>query len=224
MADSAQGPSHVTTRRGFIAATGFGVLGLYLLWAAYGAAPLVPAGHEEPAEPAGGGGHGGEHGAGPSGPSAGEFRRLTEAFVEAHRQPDGSVRPRRTAAPAVATEDHGGHGAGHALTEDAYAARDGEPVDVYLMAYQWGYTPAVLRLEAGVAYRFRMMAIDVAHGASLQLGHGGRIVRLRPSVLVEHELTFTRPGEYLLYCTVYCGLPHDRMQGRIVVAAQEARP
>jgi heme/copper-type cytochrome/quinol oxidase subunit 2 len=62
-----------------------------------------------------------------------------------------------------------------------------------------------------------MMALDNAHGASIQLGRGARIVRLRPGVLVEQDLSFKQPGEYLLYCTVYCGLPHDRMQGRIIV-------
>ena len=97
------------------------------------------------------------------------------------------------------------------------------PVDVYLMAYQWGYAPSVLRLETGVPYRFRMMAVDVAHGASLQLGRAGRMVRLRPGTQVEQELTFSQPGEYLLYCTVYCGLAHDRMQGRVIVSMREAQ-
>jgi heme/copper-type cytochrome/quinol oxidase subunit 2 len=64
-----------------------------------------------------------------------------------------------------------------------------------------------------------MMAMDIAHGAAIHLGAGSRIIRLRPGVLVEQELTFTAPAEHLVYCTVYCGLPHDRMQGRIIVAA-----
>lgn len=179
---------HFTTRRGFIAAGGFGLVSIYLLWAGYGAAPLTLGAHEE--KPASGAGHGGGHGEAASGPSADEFRRLTEAFVEAHKQPDGSVRP---SAPH--------HGA----------------AEIYLAAFQWGYSPAVLRLEAGTPYRFRMMALDIAHGASLQFGVGSRIIRLRPGALVEQEITFTRPAEYLVYCTVYCGLAHDRMQGRIVV-------
>jgi heme/copper-type cytochrome/quinol oxidase subunit 2 len=68
-----------------------------------------------------------------------------------------------------------------------------------------------------------MMTLDVAHGASLQLGRGARIVRLRPGTLVEQELTFTQPGEYLLYCTVYCGLAHDRMQGRVIVGPRQSQ-
>jgi hypothetical protein len=240
---SAQDRNHFTTRRGFVATTGFGLVSLYLLWAGYGAAPLGADGHEEPsgttggghsAEPTGGGHAGGDHAASGSAMSTDEFRRLTEAFVEDHKQPDGSVKPRRVAAvQSPEVEGHGGHGAGvmdHAMPGNAPAAStelraaprapEGGPIEVYLMAYQWGYSPAVLRLEAGVPYRFRMMAVDVAHGASIQLGRGGRIVRLRPGALVEQELIFTQPGEYLLYCTVYCGLPHDRTQGKIIVAPE----
>jgi heme/copper-type cytochrome/quinol oxidase subunit 2 len=183
---------HFTTRRGFVAATGFGLASLYLVWAGYGAAPLGLGGHDEHAE-SDAGDHGGGHGEAPAGPSREKFRRLVEAFVEEHKSADGSVQPRA----------HHGHGAG--------------PIDVYLAAFNWGYAPSTLRLEAGASYRFRMMALDNAHGASIQLGRGARIVRLRPGVLVEQDLSFKQPGEYLLYCTVYCGLPHDRMQGRIIV-------
>jgi heme/copper-type cytochrome/quinol oxidase subunit 2 len=63
-----------------------------------------------------------------------------------------------------------------------------------------------------------MMALDVSHGASLQLGRGSHIIRLRPGVMAERELTFTRPGEYLVYCTVYCGLGHDHMSATVIVA------
>lgn len=209
--------SHFTTRRGFIAATGFGVVSLYLLWAGYGAAPLGLGGHaeRESESEAAGGGHGGAHGAA-GGMSGEEFKRLAQAFAEENKLPDGSVGLRRRAA---SMEDHAAHGAApmaEPMTGEA-------PLDVYLTAYQWGYAPSVLRLEAGVPYRFRMMAVDVAHGASIQLGQGGRIVRLRPNALAEQEITFSRPGEYLLYCTVYCGLAHDRMQGRLIVTAPEVK-
>ena len=193
---------HFTARRGFIAASGFGLLSLYFVWAGYGAAPLGFGAHDE--EHGGGqddghgdgkadenaGGHGG-HGDAPSGPSREEFRKLADAFIEEHKLADGSVRPPRP---------H--HGAG----------------EVYLMAQPGAYAPAVLRLARGVPDRFRMMAMDIAHGAAIHLGGGSRISRLRPGVVVEQELTFAALGEHLVYCTVYCGLPHDRMQGRIIVA------
>ena len=175
----------LSTRRGFIAASGFGLVSLYLVWAGYGAAPLgfgAHDGHDARKESGCHGGHAGEAG----GPGRDEFRKLADAFIDQSRLADGSVQPRAS--------------------------------EVYLMAMQWAYLPGVLRLQTGVPYRFRMMAMDSTHGAAIALGSGSRIIRLRPGVLVEQELTFKRPGEYLVYCTVYCGLPHDRMQGKIIVA------
>lgn len=219
--------THLTTRRGFIATLGFGGVSLYGLWAAYGAAPgplelLGLDGHHD-GEPAHGG-HGG-HGAPADGPTVEEFNRLTNQFIERYRLEDGTVHPRILAAEPA---DHG-HGEAHDHGVDhAHAAHDDdpaeahhrdedEPLDVYLAAGKWYYRPHALRLDAGRAYRFRMMAVDVSHGASIQFGRGGRMVRLRPARQAEMEIAFHRPGRYLVYCTVYCGPAHDFMQALIEV-------
>jgi cytochrome c oxidase subunit II len=110
--------------------------------------------------------------------------------------------------------DHGAaddnhHGADH--------PQDDAPLDVYLAAGMWYYLPARLRLDAGQAYRFRMMALDVSHGASIQFGKGGRMIRLRPGRVSEMDITFRKPGRYLVYCTIYCGAAHDYMQATVEV-------
>lgn len=224
---------HFTTRRGFLAAASLGTVSLYGAWAWLGAVPLGVGGphdhgHGDPAPPAGG--HGG-HGQA-SGPGIAEFRRLTDAFIARNRLADGSVHPRRTdATPALPTTPtasaHGAHGApaqdhghgahaGHGAVPTPSAATDG-PIEIYLAAAQWAFEPDVLRLDAGVTYRFRMMAVDASHGAAFQIGGAGHVIRLRRGVLVERDLTFTRAGEHLLYCTIFCGIGHDRMAGRIIV-------
>ncbi|WP_372839746.1 hypothetical protein [Phaeovulum sp.] len=127
------------------------------------------------------------------------------------------------AAPDMAKMEHGNatvvvasasHGAGHDdATGDAHAA----PVEVYLLAERWYFEPAHLRLESGVAYRFRMLAADIPHGASIELGRGSRMARLRPGTVTEMEMRFDRPGDHLVYCSLYCGQGHDLMQARIEV-------
>jgi cytochrome c oxidase subunit II len=237
---------HPTTRRGFIAAAGFGGVSLYGLWAAYGAAPTplaliglggtheAPGDHGHASAAAAPGGHAG-HGAVADASVADAFRLRVSEFVERYRMPDGSVYPRHvvTATPGSAG-DHGsgGHGAGgHGHAPGPAAADQAQPndvrpddahdddevIDVYLLAEKWFYEPAVLRLDAGESYRFRMMATDVSHGASIQFGRGGRMIRLRPNTLVEMAATFDEPGTYLVYCTVYCGVMHDYMKARIEV-------
>ena len=109
--------------------------------------------------------------------------------------------------PAVAREQEEGHG------------RDegGEPIDVYLMATRFSYVPGVLRLERGVPYRFRMMSMDVNHGASIHTGFAGHIMRRPAQTMMEMVMTFPKPGEFMIYCTVYCGEGHGRMKGKIIV-------
>lgn len=243
MSSNAPMKAHLTTRRAFIAAMGFGGVSLYGLWAAYGAAPgpLALLGLDDrhgatdahgeatehgAAEGGDGGGHGG-HGAAATGPGAEDFKRMTDEFIERYRLPDGSVHPRVLAVQAQPVHDaHAGHGGDHAAMTQAAdehaghgdsAATAGEPIDVLIVAGKWYYLPATLRLDAGQAYRFRMMALDVSHGASIQFGKGGRMVRLRPGRIAESEMIFHQPGRYLMYCTVYCGPAHDVMQATIKV-------
>lgn len=255
--------THFTTRRAFIAASGFGGVSLYGLWAAYGAAPgpLALFGLDRtenhageaaaPQAQAAVGGHGG-HGAGAAGPTPEEFSRMTAEFIERFRLPDGSVYPRRLAgAPMLSADPHAAHDmttmampdrhapappsdphAGHGAMQDApmldapadaqheparSVAANQMPIDVLMTAGKWYYLPNVLRLDVGQAYRFRMMALDVSHGASIQFGTGGRMMRLQPGRLTETELSFARAGRYLMYCTVYCGSAHDMMQATIEV-------
>lgn len=226
----------LTTRRSFIVATGFGGISLYGVWTAYDAAPspfdLLRSGHGHGTASAAAG-----HGAVAAGPTVEEFRTMTAAFVDRYRIADGSVHPRASAtlesqqrpppAPQVqhSTPAHSGHATSPRAVDAHDAMRHGRAssddvaaVDVFVLAEKWFYEPSHLRLDAGVRYRFRMMASDVAHGASIQLGTGGRMLRLRPGRESMLDAIFTRPGRYLVYCTVYCGVAHDRMQGRIDVA------
>lgn len=186
---------HPTTRHGFIIWCGFAVVTLYGLWASYGAVPTslgtarqAMQGHPTVMEPAQ---NRDTH------VRADEFRRLAQAFVNANLLPDGSVKP-------TVTEPIGG----------AYIS---EPVEVYLMASQYSYWPALLRLEPNIPYRFLIMAMDTDHGASIQFKGAAYMIRAPAEHVVEKVLVFKEPGEYPIYCTVYCGVGHDLMKGKIIV-------
>lgn len=221
---------HYTLRRGFAVLVGLLVIALYALWAAYGAAPTsLGFLTETPAEPravtpmAGMdvksasvesmamGGHGAE--VGPMTPE--EFEKVTTKFVEDLSLPDGSVRPTRAWMEAMMAS--GAAMGARARTDAAGPAEAEEPIVVYLMARRFAYEPRVLRLERGVRYRFRVMSIDVNHGASIHTGFAGHIMRRPAMVLTEMVMTFSEPGEFMIYCTVYCGAGHDQMKGKIIV-------
>lgn len=221
-------PGSLTTRRSFIAAASLGAVSLYGLWAGIGAAPLR---FWEQGEPGGdamdmsaaGAGHA-EHGSAQS-PTPDEFRAMTDEFLKRYQQSDGSILVEpgpaahsmagMTMAPDAIDAAHDMPG----MTEQTSTHDDAvPPVDVFMVAQQWSFDPSELRLRTSTPYRFRMMAVDAAHGASLQLGRGSHIIRLPKGVLVERQLVFTEPGEYLLYCTIYCGEGHQFMNGKIHVA------
>lgn len=233
------GPRHLTTRRAFVSTFGFGLVSLYGVWAAYGAAPTSLSFISEEATEGMEEGMAGMAGHGGGGMSREEFRKRAEAFYEANKLPDGSVRPRRpdmaamSEAPEHGMKMEGADGADRAMPmqmasggheakdedggKDKHGGMDG-PIDVYLMASRYGYEPSVLRLETGVPYRFQFMAVDADHGASINLKLAGHMIRCPAGALVRKELTFTKLDDYLVYCTVYCGEGHDAMMGKIVVA------
>ncbi len=181
----------------FAVALGFAVLSVAILWQAQG---LILGGH----------GHG--HGGG-EGMTHDEFVDATRAFNKAYAYKDG-VRP---PLPAVDTSsgEHALHGEGDGDGHDDHAPA----VDVYLMAFQWDFSPGTIYLKAGQDYRFRMMAMDVHHGFAIAFDDGSRIWRLPPDVLVDATLSFDTPGQYLIYCTFFCGGLHERMTATIVVEA-----
>ncbi len=233
---------HFTTRRGFIAAAGFGGTALYGLWVGYGAAPgpLALFGTTPTEDATVTAGHAAHAASLPDALTPEAFEARVQAFIQRFGEADGSVRPLPEEAghdamadqlqhdphaghTPLAQVDHGNHGdhgtADHGAQSgpDLHADDHAGPIDIWLQAAQFYFEPWHLRLEANQPYRFRMMATDVAHGASVQFGRGGRMIRLRPGQLVETEMRFSRAGEYLIYCTVYCGAAHDAMHARLSV-------
>ncbi len=150
-----------------------------------------------------------------------EFRDITLKFIGDLSLPDGSVRPTRQwmeAMEAMEATEAGGEAMGaQAEMDTAGQAEADEPIDVYVMAMRFAYVPRVLRLERGVRYRLRMMSMDVNHGASIHTGFAGHIMRRPAKVVSEMVMTFSKSGEFMMYCTVYCGVGHDLMKGKIIV-------
>jgi cytochrome c oxidase subunit II len=223
---------HFTTRPGFVIFVGLLVLSLYFVWAAYGAAPtslsfltetpakqasVMPmAGMEiESAESMAMAGHG----AGVGAMTPEKFEEITSRFIEDLSLPDGSVRPTREWMASAGGDNKQEEKSAAMPQQGSEAVKDeaDQPIDVYLKAMRFSYEPRVLRLKRGIPYRFRVMSIDVNHGASIHTGLAGHIMRRPAKTLTEMVMTFSQFGEFMVYCTVYCGAGHDQMKGKIIV-------
>lgn len=80
-----------------------------------------------------------------------------------------------------------------------------------------GWTPGVLRVEAGQILHLSLTSDDVVHGFAV-----GQMeiepVDIEPGKVTNITLTFARPGIYTFYCTRWCGRNHWRMRGTIEVS------
>lgn len=177
----------ITSRREFVAALGGSSLSLLALWGGFGFLN-----NED------GGAHMHGHGDG-GGPDPDAFAAEARDWAESHERSDGWVEP-----PAPESEQHG---------DDEHL----HETDVYLLAYRWDYTPDKLVLRRGVPYRFRMLALDVEHGASIKMGSASMMIQLPPGIVTERTVQFDETGEVLVYCTEFCGHGHDDMHARIQV-------
>ncbi len=159
----------------------------------------------------------GEHRDMDAAPEDGSSMTDTEGSSEIAREEDqaDAMKPGEAARVASSTEMTAAVAREH---EEAHGPNENEePIDVYLMAMRFSYMPRVLRLEHSVPYRFRMMSMDVNHGVSIHTGFAGHIMRRPAQTVVDMVMTFTEPGEFMMYCTVYCGEGHSQMKGKIIV-------
>ncbi|NOX40176.1 MAG: hypothetical protein GXP05_06590 [Alphaproteobacteria bacterium] len=216
---------HFTLRPAFTLAVGAFVLTLYFVWALMGAAPTGISFSSDkltedlPPMPMEGvdiktASMEGMSMEGDGGMTPDQFSEITYQFIDDLTLEDGTVRPTRewTQARKLAEMP-----AGMEMPKQDAEAIANEPIDVYVIVQRFGYEPGVLRLRKGVPYRFLMMALDVNHGAAIRTATAGHIMRRPARVLTETVMTFTETGEFMMYCTVYCGVGHDQMRGKIIV-------
>jgi len=89
-----------------------------------------------------------------------------------------------------------------------------------MIAQVWQYTPfpptAPIEVPVGSTVTFTLSSSDVVHGFMIQNTAVNAMVL--PGEITQVSHTFDKPGEYLIICHEYCGIGHDQMYGRVVVA------
>jgi heme/copper-type cytochrome/quinol oxidase subunit 2 len=105
------------------------------------------------------------------------------------------------------------------------AAVSGEAVrEIPVRVHAWGFSPRVIQVAPGQTVRFVASSDDIGHGFAInELGVN---LPLRPGQKIRSpEMTVDLPeGVYEIHCSVFCGLGHPAMKGRLVVGAPRANP
>jgi cytochrome c oxidase subunit II len=88
--------------------------------------------------------------------------------------------------------------------------------EVHMVAKMWAFDPAEVRLPPGADVDLYLSALDVTHG--LYIEHTNVNLMAVPGSVNAARVRFEQEGEYDVICHEYCGVGHQNMMGKIVIA------
>jgi cytochrome c oxidase subunit 2 len=103
--------------------------------------------------------------------------------------------------------------------EPSGKVKDGVRVVEY-DAFQYGFAPDPLVVRAGEQVRLLVKSRDVSHGAMIPEVDFSTEISTTERKAAEFTAPAT-PGEYPVFCSVFCGPGHGDMRGRLVVLPAE---
>ena len=104
------------------------------------------------------------------------------------------------------------------LAGTAVAAGQAPPSDVHeftMTAKNYEFDPSVIRVKKGEKVRLIITATDRDHGIKIQ-GYdiNQELKKGDPTTI---EFTADKAGTFEFKCSVYCGLGHRKMKGKLIV-------
>ena len=89
------------------------------------------------------------------------------------------------------------------------------PQTVTLTAKKYAFEPATITVTRGKPVRIEATALDRNHGIEIEeFGVKQTLEKGKPTVI---EFTPDKAGEFTFHCSVFCGLGHHGMKGKLVV-------
>lgn len=100
--------------------------------------------------------------------------------------------------------------------------RNGNRVDVYMIAIRSHFTPDIIKVQEGDTVYFHVtnleQDVDITHGFGISFSSVD--MQVDPGETKTVEWIPQKPGIYPFYCTNFCSALHQEMQGYIEVAAK----
>ncbi len=82
-------------------------------------------------------------------------------------------------------------------------------------AFRYGYSPDTITVNKGDTVVIHATSRDVPHGFAIK--EYGINARLEKGKTTDIKFVADKPGEFVIYCTVYCGPGHRNMKGKLIV-------
>jgi cytochrome c oxidase subunit 2 len=96
--------------------------------------------------------------------------------------------------------------------------------EVSVRVHAWGLQPSVVRVARGQRVRFVVATDDVMHGFAInEIGVNLALAPGRVSRSAEVDVGVPE-GTYAIHCSVFCGLGHGAMKGRLIVGSPPPDP
>jgi cytochrome c oxidase subunit 2 len=90
---------------------------------------------------------------------------------------------------------------------------------VRMIAEQYDFVPACVRVPAQTPVKFRLTSADVIHGFLLPDTNVNTMVV--PGFVAEVRTSFSEPRSYRMACNEFCGLGHHGMWTRVIVVPKD---
>ena len=84
-----------------------------------------------------------------------------------------------------------------------------------MTARQWEFEPSTITVKEGDKVKLNIKSIEGTHGFAIS--EFGINENLRPGETVTVEFIADKKGEYIFFCSVYCGEGHSGMRGKLIV-------
>ncbi len=85
-----------------------------------------------------------------------------------------------------------------------------------ITASQWVFEPNTITVKQGDAVRLLIKSIDVTHGFNIP--DYGIDEELTPGNVTIVEFVADKPGEFTFFCSIFCGIGHAGMNGKLIVS------
>ena len=92
---------------------------------------------------------------------------------------------------------------------------NGDVKEFEITAKQFAFEPETIEINKGDKVRLIVTSVDVPHGFSI-LEYGIN-ERLNPGEPAAIEFTADKEGEFTMFCSVFCGSEHSKMEGKIII-------